>query len=118
MPIWSDWREKQLLDNNRIFGFQRGATLASGSRTRPSGTVVVSPIPSRNDSGRRFDDVFNLVCDPAFLTVARAQVRGNRGARSAGVDGVAPRSILFGAETFLVLLRDRAKRCPALGTTP
>jgi RNA-directed DNA polymerase len=39
------------------------------------------------DRSRRFDDLFNLVADPAFLTVAWARVRGNKGARSAGVDG-------------------------------
>jgi RNA-directed DNA polymerase len=36
---------------------------------------------------RRFDDLFNLVSDPAFLTVAWERVKRNRGARSAGVDG-------------------------------
>jgi RNA-directed DNA polymerase len=36
-------------------------------------------------------------------------VQGNRGARSAGVDGVAPRSIVFGKEAFLVELRDDLK---------
>ena len=45
------------------------------------------------DPGRRFDDLFNLVYDPAFLVVAWGRVRGNKGARTAGVDGVAPRSI-------------------------
>lgn len=50
------------------------------------------------DRDRRFDDLFNLVCDPAFLVVAWSRVRGNRGARTAGVDGVTPRSILFGEE--------------------
>ena len=39
-----------------------------------------------DDPGRRFDDLFNLVADPAFLLVAWDRVRGNRGARSAGVD--------------------------------
>lgn len=39
------------------------------------------------DPGRRFDDLFNLVVDPAFLVLAWERVRGNRGARSAGVDG-------------------------------
>jgi RNA-directed DNA polymerase len=39
------------------------------------------------DSGRRFDDLFNLVADPAFLMVAWDRVRFNKGARSAGVDG-------------------------------
>jgi RNA-directed DNA polymerase len=58
---------------------------------------------------RRFDDLFNLVCDPAFLVVAWKRVRGNRGARSAGVDGVAPRSIVFGTEAFLRRLRDDLK---------
>ena len=51
---------------------------------------------SIDDSGRRFDDLFNLVADPAFLTVAWDRVRGNRGARSAGVDGIVPRSVVFG----------------------
>ena len=40
------------------------------------------------DAGRRFDDLFNLVTDPAFLLVAWERVRTNRGARTAGVDGV------------------------------
>ena len=40
-----------------------------------------------DDSGRRFDDLYNLVCDPAFLVHAWERVRGNRGARTAGVDG-------------------------------
>jgi len=61
------------------------------------------------DPHRRFDDLFNLVADPAFLTVAWDRVRGNRGARSAGVDGVAPRSIVFGKEAFLTGLRDDLK---------
>ena len=54
-----------------------------------------------NDPGRCFDDLYNLVCDPAFLVVAWERVRGNKGARSAGVDGVKPRSIVFGAGTLL-----------------
>jgi RNA-directed DNA polymerase len=37
--------------------------------------------------GRRFDDLFNLVHDPATLKVAWQRVAGNTGARSAGVDG-------------------------------
>jgi RNA-directed DNA polymerase len=58
---------------------------------------------------RRFCDLFNLVADPAFLTVAWDRVRGNRGARSAGVDGVKPRSIVFGETAFLRRLRDDLK---------
>ena len=45
------------------------------------------------DAGRCFDDVFNLVYDPAFLVAAWDRVRGNKGGRSAGVDGVAPRDV-------------------------
>ena len=62
-----------------------------------------------DDPHRRFGDLYNLVCDPAFLLVAWARVWGNRGARSAGVDGVRPRDILFGRETLLPLLRDDLK---------
>ena len=40
------------------------------------------------DSGFRFDDVFNFVCDPAVLVTAFERVAGNTGARTAGVDGV------------------------------
>lgn len=54
---------------------------------------------------RRFVDLFNLVCDPAFLMVAWDRVRGNRGARSAGVDGVAPRSLDPDVGRFLDGLR-------------
>jgi RNA-directed DNA polymerase len=42
---------------------------------------------ARDEPHRRFDDLFNLVADPAFLLVAWDRVRGNKGARTAGVDG-------------------------------
>ena len=45
---------------------------------------------------RRFDDLFNLVCDPAFLVVAWRRVRSNKGSRTAGVDGQTARSIEAG----------------------
>jgi RNA-directed DNA polymerase len=62
-----------------------------------------------SDPGRCFDDVFNLVCDPAFLVVAWSRVRGNKGARTAGIDGVKPRSIVFGAGELLGRVRDDLK---------
>ena len=40
------------------------------------------------DPGRRFDDLFNFVSDPATLLVAFERVAGNRGANTPGVDGV------------------------------
>ena len=58
------------------------------------------------DPDRRFDDLFNLVCDPAFLVVAWDRVRTNAGARTAGVDGIAPRSIGASAGEWLSGLRD------------
>jgi|GEM_PF-3071191 len=39
------------------------------------------------DPGRRFDDLFNLVHDPATLIVAWDRVATNRGATTAGSDG-------------------------------
>src|ERR1700716_4140915 len=38
--------------------------------------------------GRRFDDLFNFVHDPATLIAAWFRVAGNHGARTAGVDGL------------------------------
>ena len=40
------------------------------------------------DPGRRFDGLFNFVYDPATLIVAFDRVAGNRGANTAGVDGL------------------------------
>jgi RNA-directed DNA polymerase len=63
-----------------------------------------------DDSDRQFHDVFNLVCDPAFLLVAWERVRGNRGARSAGTDG---KSVFYveqqGVGKFLTEIRDDLK---------
>jgi Retron-type reverse transcriptase len=61
------------------------------------------------DPGRRFDDLANLVYDPAFLVVAWDRVRGNKGARTAGVDGVAPRSMTLWAGEMLDRLRNDLK---------
>ena len=64
-----------------------------------------------DDPGRQFHDVFNLVYDPAFLLVAWQRVRGNRGARSAGVDGYTAFFIEVrrGVEPFLAEIRDELK---------
>ena len=63
---------------------------------------------ARDDPHRRFDDLFNLVADPAFLLVAWDRVRGNKGARTAGVDGLTAESIAMRADAgvFLGGLRD------------
>jgi RNA-directed DNA polymerase len=56
------------------------------------------------DPGRRFDDLYNLVADPAFLIVAWERVSGNTGARSAGVDRRTVRSITESAPGVVGLL--------------
>lgn len=63
------------------------------------------------DRDRRFDDLFNLVADPAFLVVAWRRVRGNSGSRTAGVDGLTARHIppVWGEEAFLDQVRDRLR---------
>ena len=55
------------------------------------------------DPGRRFDDLFNFVHDPATLLAALDRVAGNQGANTAGVDGltVAIVETLVGAPGFL-----------------
>jgi RNA-directed DNA polymerase len=62
---------------------------------------------ANDDPHRRFDDLFNLVTDPAFLLMAWERVAGNKGARSSGVDG---KTVAFvreriGVENFLAELR-------------
>ncbi len=56
------------------------------------------------EPGRCFDDLFNLVYDSAFLVTAWRRVRGNKGGRTAGADGVVPRSIPS-SEVFLGQIR-------------
>ena len=43
-------------------------------------------------SGRRFDDLYNLVDDPAFLVVAWTRVRAT-GAHEPRVNGIAPKAV-------------------------
>jgi len=63
------------------------------------------------DPSRRFADLFNLICHPDFLTVAWGRVRGNKGARTAGVDRVVPAFISGEAtiEAFLTSARAQLK---------
>ncbi len=64
-----------------------------------------------DDPHRRFDDLFNLVADPGFLLVAWNRVRGNKGARTAGVDGLTAYYVQteVGVEVFLDQLRAEIK---------
>ena len=63
------------------------------------------------DPGRRFGDLFNLVCDPAFLVHAWERVSANKGARTAGIDRATAAQVetWVGVEAFLGQLRDALK---------
>lgn len=67
------------------------------------------------DTGRAFNDLHNLVYDPAFLVHAWERVRGNKGGRTAGVDGIAPVDLPKLPVRFLSDLRRELKErtyCP------
>jgi RNA-directed DNA polymerase len=62
------------------------------------------------DPRRRFDDLFNLVHDPATLKVAWDRVAGNTGARSPGVDGRTALDVEdLGVQRFLDEVRSAVK---------
>jgi RNA-directed DNA polymerase len=64
------------------------------------------------EADRRFDDLFNLVADPAFLVVAWNRVRRNKGARTAGIDAATAASVearQHGVTGFLTELRLQVK---------
>lgn len=61
------------------------------------------------DPGRAFNDLYNLVYDPAFLVNAWERVQQNKGGRTAGVDGVVPRKLPKLPVRFLSELRRALK---------
>ena len=66
---------------------------------------------SGEDHSRRFGDLFNLVCDPAFLVCAWERVSTNKGAQTAGIDKVTAAQVetWIGVEAFLGHIRDSLK---------
>ena len=64
-----------------------------------------------DDPKRRFDDLYNLVYDPAVLVTAWLRVKGNKGARTAGVDGETVHYVETerGLVRFLTELREQLK---------
>jgi RNA-directed DNA polymerase len=56
-----------------------------------------------DDPHRRFDDLYNLIADPAFLLVAWFRVRSNKGARTAGVDGMTAHAVRLWQQDSLLL---------------
>ena len=62
------------------------------------------------DEQARFDDLFNLVCDPATMLVAWERVKRNRGSRTAGVDGQTRKRVeQAGVDGVLSKLREELK---------
>ena len=63
------------------------------------------------DGDRRFDDLYNLVCDPAVLAVAWERVASNKGARTPGVDRATAARIAseVGVDAFLHDVRGQLK---------
>ena len=84
---------------------------AEQARSRVLGVQAKLHRWASDDHGRRFDDLYNLVADPAFLLTAWERVRSNRGARTAGVDGSTAYQIeeVRGVEDFLADLRADVK---------
>jgi RNA-directed DNA polymerase len=80
---------------------------AVGPRGRVSGMQTKLHGWAAADPGRRFDDLFNFVYDPATLPVAFERVAGNHGAATAGIDGttVADLERELGVPGFLEDLR-------------
>ena len=82
-----------------------------GSRTRVSEMQAKLYRWAVADPGRRFDDLFNFVYDPATLLMAFDRVAGNRGANTPGVDGLTAADVeeSIGVPGFLDDLRTSLK---------
>jgi RNA-directed DNA polymerase len=65
-----------------------GDLVPVGPRARVAGMQAKLHRWAAADPGRRFDDLFNFVHDPATLIVAFARVAGNQGANTPGIDGL------------------------------
>jgi RNA-directed DNA polymerase len=103
------------------------APVNSGAPVWPSAEVAAERVRrmqlklhywAREGPARCFDDLYNLVYDPAFLVDAFERVAGNKGSKTAGVDGwtVAQVRSRIGVEEFLEQVRGELKArtfCPA-----
>jgi hypothetical protein len=64
---------------------------------------------AKTDRNVRFGDLFNLVHHPGFLLVAWEHVVHNKGARTAGIDGVTVRQIIQSGRVGAFLARNRLR---------
>ncbi|MQB02064.1 MAG: group II intron reverse transcriptase/maturase [Actinobacteria bacterium] len=82
-----------------------------GPHRRVSGMQTKLHRWAATDPGRRFDDLFNFVHDPATLLVAFERVAGNRGVNTPGIDGLTVADVeeFVGVPGFLDDLRSAVK---------
>ena len=87
------------------------AGVPQGSWARVAGMQAKLHRWAAADPGRRFDDLFNFVHDPATLIVAFDRVAGNQGANTPGVDGLTAADVeeAIGVPGFLDDLRAQLK---------
>ncbi|MCX5096944.1 group II intron reverse transcriptase/maturase [Streptomyces sp. NBC_00365] len=96
----------------------RGAACAAVPATAAGPRQRVSEMQAKlhrwavADPGRRFDDLFNFVHDPATLQVAFDRVAGNRGANTPGIDGLSATDVeeRIGVPGFLDDLRAQLRQ--------
>jgi RNA-directed DNA polymerase len=96
------------------------APVNTGAAVWPSADVAAAAVRrmqlklhrwAREDSSRRFGDLYNLVYDPAFLVDAFERVARNKGSKTSGVDGwtVARIRSQIGVEEFLGHIGEQLK---------
>ena len=96
------------------------ASVNTGAAEWPSGSAAYLAVRriqdklhcwAAADGGRRFDDLYNLVCAPEVLVMAWERVAGNAGARTAGVDRATVAWIVsrYGVERFLHEVRGQLR---------
>jgi len=97
-----------------------GALVNTGAVVWPTAEVAANAVRrmqlklhrwAREDSLRRFGDLYNLVYDPAFLVDAFERVARNKGSKTSGVDGwtVARIRSQIGVEEFLSHIGEQLK---------
>jgi len=97
-----------------------GALVNTGAVVWPTAEVAADAVRrmqlklhrwAREDSSRRFGDLYNLVYDPAFLVDAFERVARNKGSKTSGVDGwtVARIRSQIGVEEFLSHIGEQLK---------
>ncbi|MEV0186461.1 hypothetical protein AB0I54_45755 [Streptomyces sp. NPDC050625] len=115
MPADLRHRRRSRADGSSICCWPHDANAHRGRPSRgPSsvpGTAATRPARTPDAVADRVDDLYNLVCDPAFLAMAWERVAGNKGPRSAGVDGMTGACVRerIGEAQFLAELRKQLK---------